>query len=292
MAKKKKRKLKKKKLKFRWKHRKLRKEFLIFLLSIMIVIVSSLSIILFINIRNLHKQEETPVKSNMVENTYDWKNLKEDGDLMSYEDDRYTSMQGIDVSAHQGTIDWAKVKEAGIEFAYIRVGYRGYETGIIHKDEYFDSNIRSAKENGIKVGVYFFSQAVDVDEAREEAEFTIKQIKDYEIDLPVAYDIEEAGEGNGRVDDLSSEIWTQNAVTFLHVIENAGYEGMNYNSTDLFDTLFENEYLQEFDTWVAHYDVSHPYYEYTFLIWQYSCEGKIDGIEGKDTDMDIMFVEK
>lgn len=276
----------------RRRRRKLKKKVLLSGLIISLLMVSIVSFVVFQNVKARREQEETPVKSMMKQNDYNWDALTADGSFMSYEDDNYTSMQGIDVSAHQEYIDWTKVKEAGIEFVYIRVGYRGYQTGIIHKDDTFDYNIQSAIENGIKVGVYFFSQAVNVDEAREEAEFVIQQIKDYQIDLPVSYDIEEAGGGSGRVDDLSKEVWTQNAVTFLHVIQNAGYEAMNYNSANLFDTLFNTEYLQEFDTWVAHYDVSYPSYEYEFLIWQYSCNGEVDGIDGSGTDMDIMFVKK
>lgn len=244
------------------------------------------------DLQRVREQEETPVESALIRNTYDWSKLVKDGDRMSYEDDQYTSMQGIDVSSHQEWIDWEKVKNAGIEFAYIRVGYRGYETGKIHKDSYFDYNIQQAKKNGLQVGVYFFSQAATVEEAREEAEFTLREIKDYAIDLPVCFDIEKAGEGNGRVDQLSQETWTQNAVTFLHVIQNAGYQTMNYNSARLLEQYFLLEYMQEFETWVAHYDTEYPDYPYAFSIWQYTDCGTVDGIEGTHTDMDIMFVKK
>lgn len=255
------------------------------------VVLFFVSSIFVIRNQQIRRQEETPIESNLVRNTYDYSKLQRNGSFLSYEDDTYTSMQGIDVSSHQEYIDWQKVKNAGIEFAYIRVGYRGYETGEIHKDIYFEYNIQSAKKYGIQVGVYFFSQAINVEEAREEAEFTLNAIQDYEIDLPVSYDIEEAGEGSGRVDQLSKEVWTQNAVTFLHVIGNAGYQTMNYNSAELLDMYFNLEYMQEFETWVAHYDTDSPSYPYTFLIWQYTSNGKVDGIDG-GTDMDIMFVKK
>lgn len=259
---------------------------------IVCMIVFCFSSFFYVMNQKRREQEETLVETNLIQNTYNWNNLTKNGSLMSYEDDTYTSMQGIDVSSHQEWIDWEKVKNAGIEFAYLRVGYRGWQTGEIHKDSYFDYNIQACQKYGIKVGVYFFSQATSVDEAREEAEFTLQQIKSYTIDLPVCFDIEQAGEGEGRVDQLSREVWTQNAVTFLHIIQNAGYQTMNYNSTDLFDKYFLLEYLQEFDTWVAQYDVDHPTYPYTFSIWQYTDSGTVDGIDGDSTDMDIMFVKK
>lgn len=278
---------KRKRRKSKSKKRKMRKSFLLF--CIFVIVVCLLGV--FQDNRQ-KKQEETPVESNLVKNTYDWSKLKKDGSFLSYDDENYTSMQGIDVSSHQEWIDWEKVKKSGIQFAYLRVGYRGYETGIIHKDTYFDYNIQSCIKYGIQVGVYFFSQATTMDEAREEAEFTLSQIKNYQIDLPVCYDIEQAGEGKGRVDQLSKETWTENAVTFLHVVQNAGYKAMNYNSASLFEDYFQLEYMQEFDTWVAHYNTDYPNYPYTFLIWQYSCTGQVDGIDGDGTDMDIMFVKK
>lgn len=235
--------------------------------------------------------EETPVKSTMKFNDYDWTKLKINGSKAVYVDDTYTSEQGIDVSDHQKWINWQKVKEDGIDFAFIRCGYRGYTTGDIHQDSYFVNNITEAKKYGIKVGVYFFSQATTVDEAREEADFTLNAIKNYDLDLPVVFDIEQAGNGKGRVDKLSREVWTQNAVTFCHIIKNQGYTPMVYNSTNLFEKLFVPEYLQEFDTWIAQYDVSHPTYPYTFSIWQYSSTGKVNGID-VNTDMDIRFVKK
>ena len=235
--------------------------------------------------------EETPVKSEMKKNDYDWTKLKINGSKAVYSDKNYSSQQGIDVSDHQKWINWKKVKNDGIKFAFIRVGYRGYSTGDLKQDAYFENNIREAKKNGIKVGVYFFSQATTVDEAREEAEFTLKRIRDYDLDLPVVFDMEEAGNGKGRVDQLSREVWTQNAVTFCHIMERHGYDAMVYNSTNLFEKLFVPEYLQEFGIWIAQYDVSYPTYPYTFSIWQYSSTGKVDGIEG-NVDMDIRFVKK
>lgn len=272
--------------------RKIKVSIIIIILLIAIIISMAGWIYLHLQADARKVQEETPIESELVDNDYDWTKLTSNGSFMSYEDSKYTSLQGIDVSSHDEQIDWAKVKAAGVDFAYIRVGYTGWETGEIHKDTYFDYNIQSAKENGILVGVYYFSQATTITEVREEADFVLENIKNYEIDLDVCYDIEKAGEGLGRVDNLSRETWTQNAVTFLHIMENNGYKGMNYNSTNNFPKYFLLEYTQEFDTWVAHYGVDYPTYQYEFTIWQYTDSGSVDGIGENTVDMDIMFVKK
>ena len=188
-------------------------------------------------------------------------------------------------------IDWDAVKASGVEFAMIRCGYRGYQYGYVHKDEYFDRNMQEAKRVGIKVGVYFYSQAISPEEAREEADFTLKQIENYELDLPVVFDMEESDTGpNGRILSLSKEEKTECAVTFLHRVQNAGYTPMIYNSTMLFEELFVTEYIQEFEIWVAEYG-PYPRYPYEFSIWQYTSSGTVPGIEG-GTDMDLLFIQK
>lgn len=237
------------------------------------------------------KQLRTPVISNLVENDYNYYNLYTDGEFKYYEDDQYTSLIGIDVSSHQGKIDWTQVKNAGIEFAYIRCGYRGYQTGDINPDETFTYNIEQAIANGIAVGVYFFSQATNQDEAKQEAEFTLKCIAPYEIDLPVVYDFEKAGGLFGRAYYQSKDVTTENAVLFCHMVQKNGYEAMIYNSTNLFDKLFNMEYIQEFHMWVAHYNTPYPTYPYTYEIWQYTDQGTVPGIE-EPVDMDLMFVRK
>ena len=178
-----------------------------------------------------------------------------------------------------------------MKFAYVRCGYRGYETGLINKDETFDYNISQAKANGIQVGVYFFSQAVSQKEAEEEAEFTLSCMKKYDIDLPVVYDFEKPGGIFARTYTQSKDVTTENAVLFCHIMQRKGYDAMIYNSTNLFEKLFNLEYIQEFGTWVAHYNTPYPTYPYTYQIWQYSDSGKIDGID-QAVDLDLMFIRK
>ncbi|MBQ7993269.1 MAG: glycoside hydrolase family 25 protein [Solobacterium sp.] len=261
------------------------------ILSILLIALTALGLKLREQEIARNEMEERMIETPYYTNTYDWDNVEWDGWFARYEDDNYVSMQGIDVSHHQEQIDWDAVKEAGVEFAMLRCGYRGYETGLIFKDQYFDYNIQEAQKRGILVGVYFYSQAINPEEAREEADFTLKQIEGYTIDLPVVFDMEESETGeNGRILSLSREEKTECAVTFLHRVQNAGYTPMVYNSTMLFEELFITEYLQEFDTWVAEYG-SYPRYPYEFSMWQYTSSGEVPGVTG-ECDMDIMLIPK
>ena len=235
--------------------------------------------------------EEVMTESNLVNHDYDLINLKWNDQFVTYNDDNYDSVMGIDVSYHQGLIDWVKVKEAGVKFAFIRVGYRGYEYGAVFQDEMFEYNMQNAIANGIKVGVYFYSQAISVDEAREEVDFVLERIKNYQLDLPVVFDMEEEGPvGVGRVKVLKPEEKTKIAVTWMHRIRNAGYEPMYYGSSQLLPRYFNLEYLTEFPLWLAEYGIR-PRYDYDFKIWQYSSSGEIDGID-KLVDMNILFLPK
>jgi GH25 family lysozyme M1 (1,4-beta-N-acetylmuramidase) len=260
-------------------------------LSILLIALTALGLKLREQEIAIHEEEERMIETPYVSNVFDWNNLSWDGAYAYYEDDQWYSIQGIDVSAHQEVIDWDAVKASGVEFAMIRCGYRGYQYGYVHKDEYFDRNMQEAKRVGIKVGVYFYSQAISPEEAREEADFTLKQIENYELDLPVVFDMEESDTGpNGRILSLSKEEKTECAVTFLHRVQNAGYTPMIYNSTMLFEELFVTEYIQEFEIWVAEYG-PYPRYPYEFSIWQYTSSGTVPGIEG-GTDMDLLFILK
>lgn len=274
----------------RYHSRKYRKQRLIRIGTVCICFAVLLFAVISIVSNAEREEQETAVEGEMSSCPYDFSNLSSSGFLKSYSDDTYTSLQGIDVSAHQEAIDWAKVKTAGIDFAMIRCGYRGYETGKVYKDEYFDANIQGALNNGIQVGVYFFSQAVSTDEAREEANFTLDCIRSYNITLPVVFDLEEP-ESTSRVINQTAMENTTNASTFLHILSDSGYTPMVYNSTSLYSELFEESYLQEFETWVAEYDVDAPTYPYDFQMWQYTSAGTVDGVTGS-TDMDLMFVKK
>ena len=254
---------------------------------------------ILMTIRNIYMQayrarqfllEEQLVETDPNMHTYNWNNLTWSNGFPSYEDDTYTSEIGIDVSSHQKSIDWAAVKNSGVKFAMIQVGYRGYETGALMDDAYFEENIQGAIENGIDVGVYFFSQAVSAEEARAEADFVLERVKKYKLQLPIVFDLEEVSNATDRVENTTSEERTQAAVTFMNHIKNAGYQAMVYSSSQLSETVFDINYLHDYDFWVADYS-SVPNFSYHFSIWQYTDAGTVDGIS-TNVDMNIMFVKK
>ncbi len=182
---------------------------------------------------------------------------------------------GVDVSKYQGEIDWAKAKANGIEFAFIRVGYRGSGTGELKEDPCFRQNIEGALTNGIPVGVYIFSQAITESEAVEEAYYVLERIAGYSIGLPVVIDYEFAGQGDGRLynADLSREEMTSICRAFCETIESAGYNGMVYaNRSLLRDNMYADELAKDYYIWMAHYTSATDYTgKYDF--WQYTSKG-------------------
>lgn len=226
-----------------------------------------------------------------IESVYDMTLITFTDGVASYESDTHTSLFGIDVSQHNKEIDWNAMKEAGVSFAMIRVGYRGYTEGTITMDGYFKKNIEGALSAGIEVGVYFFSQALNEEEAAEEAKWVIETIHEYDITWPVVYDMElYPEEYNARANNLSAEQRTKNAVVFLENVKNAGYTPMMYASTNTYDALFDTSYLVEYDFWVAQYDGLCEY-PYEYVMWQYSDEGNANGIPA-GIDLNIAFIEK
>ena len=195
------------------------------------------------------------------------------------------------MSVHQKEIDFNKVKNDGISFVYIRVGYRGYSTGEIHEDAYFRENIKNAINAGLKVGVYFFSQATNAKEAQEEAEFVLYCIKDYKIALPIAYDMEYVTQED-RIKDLTNEQLTECAKSFADTIRSAGYDSTIYESSSWLIHSIDMTVLQDYNSfWVASYHTGKMPYNYVFDIWQYTPNGHVDGIE-TDVDMNIMIKKK
>ena len=197
------------------------------------------------------------------------------------------SVKGIDVSKFQGDIDWEKVKAGGVEFAIIRVGYRGYGSGEIVEDEKAKQNLEGATKAGIKVGVYFYSQAITVEEGIEEADFVLKLIKDYDITYPVVFDTEPVSEGVSRMDDLTGDEISDIAVEFCKRIENKGYKPMIYANLRWFLLTLNCDKLEGYDKWFAGYDKT-LYFPYEIKMWQYSETGYVDGIDTQ-VDLDICF---
>jgi len=224
--------------------------------------------------------------------SYNWDNLREHNGFLQYEDENYVSRLGIDVSTYQGEIDWQRVKEQGVEFAILRIGFRGYgESGKLVLDERYLENVENANEAGIKVGVYFFSQAVNEEEAREEAQFVLENMRGKQIDFPVCYDLEKIKyDDSARANDLSKEVRTKNAIAFCEEIQKNGYTAMIYANAKWLMTQLDLSALQDFDVWYADYQAE-PLYPYSFSMWQYTESAHIEGIEGS-IDCNLFFERK
>ncbi len=231
-----------------------------------------------------------PIQDSLQKNDYEEACLQilENGEIQYVENGEVVSYKGIDVSKHQGTIDWKKVAEDGVEFAFIRVALRGYGTGKLVEDEYFDRNIKGAINAGIKVGVYVYSQAITEEEALEEANFVLDKIAPYKLDCPVVYDVELVAGADGRMNRLTPEERTQMALIFCQTIENAGYKPMIYHNMEMAALKINLEALEGYDKWFAYYN-QNMYYPYQYDVWQYSEKGRVNGIKG-DVDLNISFV--
>ena len=239
-----------------------------------------------------HTMEVDPT---VRENIYDAKKFVVDANntqWVTYSDPDYTVLQGVDVSEHQGLIDWKAVADAGYSFAFIRVGYRGYgESGKLCEDYHAIENLRSAKEAGLKVGTYFFSQALNEEEAREEAELAVRMIDESGVqqDLPLMYDPELIKDDVGRANDITREQVALNTEAFRETVESiSDYKADIYSNLPWEHELFDAETLNNFDIWYADYE-NPPQTPYHFVWWQYTNKGSVPGIEGA-VDLDLWIV--
>ena len=198
-----------------------------------------------------------------------------------------TSIAGIDVSEYQHDINWEQVKAAGVDFAIIRVGYRTYGGGEMTYDTKFKENLEKADAAGVKVGVYFFSQAVSTEEAIEEADFVLDAIKPYNITYPVVFDWELIYGETARTDSVGVDMLADCCVAFCERIKSAGYTPMIYQNKNTSLMKLDLPRLTGYDFWLAEYNTAPTYY-YDFQMWQYSSTGYIPGIDGS-VDMNICF---
>lgn len=226
------------------------------------------------------------MKQEREDASYDLDMLKNNKGRYSYDDGFYHSRFGIDVSQYQGNINWKKAAEDGVEFAMLRLGCRLCDSGNIRLDRKYRKNLKNAKEAGIDVGVYFFSQATNTDEAIEEAKFVIRHIRGKGLKLPIAFDLEPV-EGSDRITGMSEAEKTEVADAFCQVIEKAGYRAMVYGNPSFIADSYSMGYLTDYDTWLAHY-TDFTDYDYKFTMWQYTDSGKVDGIDGY-VDFDLYF---
>ena len=215
------------------------------------------------------------------------------GHLLTYEgDDNYTSRLGVDVSEHQGYVDWQTLKDNGFSFAFIRLGYRGYgQEGRICLDKEFHRNIQNAQAAGFDVGVYFFAQAVNEEEAREEADFVLQNLQGYTLQLPVVYDPESILDDEARTDNVSGEQFTKNTEVFCSAVAEAGYDPMIYANMLWEAFELDLEKLSEYPLWYADYEPA-PQTPYHFRFWQYTNVGQVPGVSGNvDLNIEMIPVE-
>lgn len=260
----------------------------------MIIIISGLSAIVLalltlnLSIFRSYTYESLVPLSALPSSHLDITKLIYNDQWITYQDDNYTSQIVLDVSEHQGDIDWNKVKESGITNVFIRCGYRGYESGNLYEDKTFKTNITQALDLGFNVGVYFFSQAIDTHEAIDEAYFVNELIKDYQLQLPVVFDYEYIDYATSRIQALSYQQLTDNALAFLSKIDELGHEPMIYGSISWFNDIYDLNQIMNYPLWIAHYN-DYPEFTHQFSIWQYSESATITGID-EQVDLNLMLI--
>lgn len=228
--------------------------------------------------------------ATVPQNTYDWSRLYTYGEFKTYvTEDGEVGELGVDVSSHNGDIDWSAVAGDGVSFAYVRVGWRGYTEGNIHEDEQAAANIEGALAAGLECNIYFFSQAITEEEAQEEANFACDFMDEYGLKgMTVAYDLEECDVDDERIDGLTTEEYTNVALAFCEQVNKRGYQAIVYGNDGWLDGNYDlTSIATQYDLWLADYG-SQPEVSYDFVIWQYSSTASISGISG-ECDINLRF---
>lgn len=219
---------------------------------------------------------------------YDTALFSLDGEFMTYGDGSVSYEIGVDVSEHKLEIDWQAVADAGVDFAIIRIGGRLMQSGGLYEDAYFRANLEGAKAAGLKVGVYFFSQAINAEEGLEEAEFVLDLLDGAELDYPVICDWEYLGGSTARTYGVEPADITAGIGAFCSRVEEEGYQaGLYFNAYCGYIKMDLRE-LTDYEFWYAQYS-TRPSFRYHFQMWQYTSSGNVPGING-NVDMNISFV--
>lgn len=233
---------------------------------------------------------ELEVSGSVPLNRYDKNSFSGSGKEMTYTAPDTSVLRGIDVSRFQGEIDWEAARDDGIEFAILRVGGRFWGSGEIYDDKLFEEYYEGADEAGLKLGYYFYSQAITAEEALEEADYVIEKLKGRRVDAPVVFDWETAGASDARTNGLPVSTVCECAAAFCERIKSAGYSPMIYMNTHDGYVKYDLSRLSGYDIWYAgQYNGDYPCFVYNFLMWQYTSSGQVNGIEG-GVDMDLWFL--
>ncbi|MBE6824632.1 MAG: lysozyme [Ruminococcaceae bacterium] len=231
---------------------------------------------------------EIEAVEGFAKNTYDNDSffIDENGMMTYYIDDEVASCMGVDLSEFQGEVDFEKVKEQGFTFVILRIGGRYYsQEGGMYVDTNLHNYYKGARDAGLKVGGYFFSQATNEEEGLEEAEYALNQIRGMKFDYPIAFDWEIIEGDTARTDGVTGESLTDAAIAFCDTIEENGFKSIIYSNTNLMYYKYDLERLKDYEFWIADYE-NHPSMYYNFTMWQYNIEGEVDGISGP-VDMNI-----
>lgn len=228
-----------------------------------------------------------PILDTIKHHSYDETQfiMNEDNVLEYFENGEVASRKGIDVSKYQSKINWEKVAGDGVEYAFIRLGIRGATEGKLKLDDTYQYNIEGALENDLDVGVYFFTQALNKEEAVEEAEFVLENIEGYDVNYPIVLDVEEITTKNARTEGMTKQDWTDVCIAFCDRIKEAGYTPMIYGNLKTFMLMVDIEQLEDYEKWFAYYRTP-LYFPYEFSMWQYSSKGRVNGIKG-DVDLNV-----
>lgn len=234
--------------------------------------------------------EFVPVDSSLKTNNFAPDKVRKNSDgSWGYADGDLKVIKGIDVSAHQGEIDWKKVAATNVDFAMIRAVYRGYESGKLMEDEKFRTNLEEAQANGIDTGVYIFTQAINKNEVDEEISKLNGLLGAYELQYPVVVDIEDISGSTERIEQLGKTELTELIEYYCEQLKKNGYTPMLYLNIYSALNMIDLKKFEDIDKWFAVYD-SDFYYPYAYKMWQYKDTGKVDGIEG-NVDLNLYFPE-
>ncbi|MBE5923109.1 MAG: Lyzozyme M1 (1,4-beta-N-acetylmuramidase) [Lachnospiraceae bacterium] len=229
------------------------------------------------------------ISANINRHNWDFSNLDSSGMFKNYrEEDGSVKKVGIDVSEHQGSINWESVAP-NVDFAFIRLGYRGYGSGGLAMDAYYSSNMSGATEAGIPVGVYFYSQAISYEEGVEEANYVLANLGDYNLSYPIVLDREDPMVDDARTNDLTAEQHTQACLGFLETIAKSGRKVMMYTNRMYYSLYVDIDQVYNYPIWYAQY-ADEPDWPYEFAIWQYTESGTVPGIYGS-VDMNLQMME-
>lgn len=236
-------------------------------------------------------EEWVLISPYLKKNAYDPSNMSETAGLKKYtESGKKISQVGVDISKHDGTVNFERLKSDGIDYVMIRLGARGYSTGQISLDDNFVENMEAAVKAELNIGIYFYSQAINQEEAIQEAYFVIQNLEPYRanIKFPVAFYMENITNDKARIDGLSRSDKTLVTATFLEAIKAAGYIPMVYGNKEWLIKNVDLTRLQNYDVWLSQ-DEDTPDYPYLYTMWQYTTTGTVNGITG-DAALNICFV--